>query len=61
MEEEMPRFALLVGTIDDFEGEQENKNTRARTDREESLLKTFLQRKVELNNVEEIPLAQLIQ
>lgn len=61
MEEEMPRFALLVLTIDDFEDEQENKNTRARTEREESLLKTFLQRKVELSNVEEITLAQLIQ
>ena len=32
MEEEIPRFALLEGTIDDFIDEQENKNTRAKTE-----------------------------
>ena len=30
--EEVPRCALLEGTIDDFVDEQENKNTRAKTD-----------------------------
>ena len=61
MEEEVPRFALLEGTIDDFidDFEQENKTTRAKTDRDVNLLKTFLQRKVELRNVEEISPAQL--
>ena len=59
MEEEVPRFALLEGTIDDFIDEQENKNTKAKTDRDVTLLKTFLQRKEELRNVEEIPPAQL--
>ena len=58
--EEVPRFALLEGTIiDDFKDEQENKTTRAKIDREVSLLKPFLQKKVELRNVEEIPPAQL--
>ena len=41
MEEELPRFALLEGTIDDFIGKQENKNTRAKTDRDVSLLKIY--------------------
>lgn len=59
MEEEVPRFALFEGKIDDFIHEQENENTRAKTDRDVSLIKTFLQRKVELRNVEEIPPAQL--
>lgn len=59
MEEEVPRFVLLEGTIDDLIDEQENKNTRAKTDRNVSLLKTFLQREEELRNVEEIPPAQL--
>ena len=40
----MPRYALLEGTIDEFIDEQENKNTRAKTDRDVSLLKPFLQR-----------------
>ena len=42
--EEVPRFALLEhveGTIDHFVNEQENKNTRADTDRDVSLLKPF--------------------
>ena len=47
--------ALLEGTIDDFIDEQENRNTRAKTDRDVNLLKTFLQRKIELRNVEEMP------
>ena len=34
MEEKLPRFALLEGTINDFIDEQENKNTRAKTDRD---------------------------
>ena len=45
MAEEMPRFALLEGTVDDFIDEQENKNMRAKTDRDIILLKTFLQTK----------------
>ena len=44
--------ALLEGTIDDFIDEQENRNTR---DRDVNLLKTSLQRKIELTNVEEMP------
>ena len=59
MEEEVPRFVLLEGTIDDLIDEQENKNTSAKADRNVSLLKTFLQREEELRNVEEIPPAQL--
>ena len=55
----MPRFALLEGTVDDFIDEQlKNKSARAKTDRDVSLLKTFLHRKEELKNVEEIPPAQ---
>ena len=46
--------ALLKGTIDDFIDEQENRNTRAKTDRDVNLLKTSLQRKIELRNVEEM-------
>ena len=57
--EEVPRFALLEGVIADFIDEQENKNTRVKTDRDVSLLKPFLQRKVELRNVNEIAPAQL--
>ena len=47
MEEVVPEpgFALLEGTIDDFIDEQENKNIRARTYRDVSLLKNFLPRK----------------
>ena len=41
----MPKFALLEGTVDDFIDEQENKNMRAKTDRDIILLKTFLQTK----------------
>ena len=40
----MPEFTPLEGTIDDFIDEQENKNTSAKTDRDVSLLKLFLQR-----------------
>ena len=58
-EERVLRFALLEGKIDDFIDEQEDKNTKAKTDRDVSLLKLLLQRKVELRNVEEIPPAQL--
>ena len=47
--------ALLEGTIDDFIDEQENRNTRAKTDRDVNLLKTSLQRKIEFRNVEEMP------
>ena len=55
MEEEVLRFAFLEGTIADFIDEQENKNSRTKTDRDVSLLRPFLQRKVELRNVDEIP------
>ena len=51
---EVPRFALLERAIDDFIDEQVNKNTRAKTDGDINLLKPFLQRKVELRNVEEM-------
>lgn len=39
--------------------EQENKNSRAKTNRDVSLLKTLLQRKVDFRNVEKIPPALL--
>ena len=55
----MPRSVLLEGTTDDLIDEQENKNTSAKTHRNVSLLKTFLQREEELRNVEEIPSTQL--
>ena len=42
MAEELPRFALLEGTIDDFIDDQENKNTTAKTDRDIILWKSFL-------------------
>ena len=58
---EVPRFAPLEGTIDDFKDDQEIKNTRAKSDRDVDLMKPFLQRKVELRNVEEIPPVQLNQ
>ena len=32
MAEEMLRFALLEGTVDDFVDDQKNKNTRAKTE-----------------------------
>lgn len=38
MEKEAPRFPLLKETIHDFMDDQENKNTRAKTDRGESPL-----------------------
>lgn len=53
------RFSLLEGTTDDFIDKQENKNSRANTDRDESLVKTFLQRKIKFSNIEKILLAQL--
>ena len=37
--EELLRFALLEGTMHESIDEQENKNTRAKTDRDVSLLK----------------------
>ena len=57
IEEEVPRFSLLEGTIDakdDFIDEKENKNRKAKTERDVSLLKTYLQMKVELRNVKEV-------
>ena len=59
IEEEVPRFSLLEGTIDakdDFIDEKENKNRKAKTERDVSLLKTYLQMKVELTdrNVKEV-------
>ncbi|XP_031568117.1 uncharacterized protein KIAA1958-like [Actinia tenebrosa] len=59
MAEEMPRFALLEGTVDDFIYEQENKNTQAKTNRDVKLLKVFLQSKKEHREVENIPPAEL--
>lgn len=59
MAEEIPRFALLEGTIDDFIDEQENKNTQAKTARDLNLLKVFLQSKEEHREVENIPPAEL--
>ena len=44
MKEEIPRFSLLEGTIDNFIDEQENKNTKANTDRDTSMLKIFFVR-----------------
>ena len=58
MEEEVPRFALREGTIDDFIDEQEKKHERKNRQRRKPA-KPFLQRKVKLRNVEEIPPAQL--
>ena len=55
----MSRFVLLEGTIDDFTDEQENKNTRAKFNLDVSLIKTFLRRKAELRNVDEIPPADI--
>ena len=47
----MPRFALLEEAIDDFMGKQDL-GTRAKTDKDVSLLKkAFFQRKVELRKV----------
>ena len=59
MDGEVPKCVLLEGTINRPVDEQDNKNTGAKTDRDVSLLKPFLQRKVELRDVEEIPPAQL--
>ena len=42
IEEEVTRVAFLGGKIDDFIDGQENKNTRAKTERDISLLKAFL-------------------
>ena len=42
MEEEVPRFDLLEEAIEDLKGKQENIGTRARTDRDVSLLKNLL-------------------
>ena len=39
--------------------EQENKNSRVKTNRDISLIKTLLQRKVDFRNVEKIPPALL--
>ena len=39
MEEEVPRFDLLEEAIEDLIGKQENIGTRAKTDRDVSLLK----------------------
>ena len=44
MEEEMPRFSRLKRTRNDFIDEQENKNTRGKTNRDVCPLKTFLER-----------------
>ena len=54
MKKEEPRFALLEGTIEDIIHVQESKNTTAKTDRDVSILNTFLQRKVDLRNVAQL-------
>ena len=59
MDGEVLRCAFREGTINHPIDEQDNKNTGAKPDRDVSLLKPFLQRKVELRNFEEIPLAKL--
>ena len=51
--------SLSSMTVDDFINDQENKNTKAKTDRNIILLKTFLQMKNEFRNVEELPSANL--
>ena len=49
--DEVPRFALLEEAIDDFMGKQDL-GTRAKTDKDVSLLKkAFFQRKVDLRKV----------
>ena len=51
LKEEVPRFALLEEEIDDFMGKQDL-GTRAKTDKDVSLLKkAFLQWKVNLRKV----------
>ena len=68
----MPRFALLKGTIEDFVDlepdvsldfvsgkSKETKTREQKTDGDIGLLKPFLQRKVELSNIEKIPPDQL--
>ena len=55
----MLRFAPPEGKIHDFIHDQENKNRRGRTEMNVSLLKSFLQWKVELRNVEGMPPALL--
>ena len=51
LKEEVPRFALLEEAIDDFMGKQDL-GTRAKTDKDVSLLKkAFLQWKVNLRKV----------
>ena len=51
----MLRFAPPEGKIHDLIHDQENKNRRGRTEMNVSLLKSFLQWKVELRNVEGMP------
>ena len=51
LKEEVPRFALLEEAIDDIMGKQDL-GTRAKTDKDVSLLKkAFFQRKVDLRKV----------
>ena len=59
MAEELPRFAVLDGSIDDFIDDQENKNTRAKTDRDINLLRAFLEAKQEQREVQNIPVPEL--
>ncbi len=49
------RFETLDKPIEDYILEHENKNTRAKTDRDVRLLIEFLRQKNELRNPEELP------
>ena len=53
------RFETLDKPIEDYIPEQENKNTRAKTNRDVRLLIDFLRQKKELRNPEEIPPEEL--
>jgi hypothetical protein len=53
------RFETLDKPIEDYILEQENKNTRAKTDRDVRLLIEFLRQKNELRNPEELPPEEL--
>lgn len=60
MDDILPRFALFDGTVDSFIDEQENKNTRQKTERDVNLLKTFLHAvKDDERDVEAIPPEEL--
>ena len=47
----MPRFSRLKRTRNDFIDEQENKNTRGKTNRDVCPLKTFIEREGRAQNI----------